>query len=249
MTSQEVWNVKLLICKGFSQIEVARAIGVSSAQISRICLGDAHRNIEWPNPEVGERLMREKRTREGELSGWSPVGVPEAVVTQDIMDRKEVKGPKPLAIASEVIEGAENDAITQARAKAEVRAKIKKEIVRRVALLEEEDEREFKEEIAKPSEGRPDQNDPKKMPTAWEAKFLLWEEVLERAGGNSIVEVLTDKNHENIEEGKEDEDVEVTRRAVGIIFYSLPEEEWERGQAVQMIASVVRQLKQSSKES
>ncbi|KKK92348.1 hypothetical protein LCGC14_2703810, partial [marine sediment metagenome] len=58
MSELEVHQVKRFICEGFSQVQAARVVGVSAAHVSRICAGDVHRDVPWPNPAVGEKLMR-----------------------------------------------------------------------------------------------------------------------------------------------------------------------------------------------
>ena len=72
---------------------------------------------------------------------------------------------------------------------------------------------------------------------------MAWQDVLDKAADHKIVEVLTDKDQEEVSK-----DIEITRRAVGIVFRSLPEEEWESEKVVQMIGSVVGQLRQKPQE-
>lgn len=224
LTPIEVHKVKLLICEGFSQTEVSRALDVSQGTVSKICLGDTHRDIPWPNPEVGEGLMRKRGRRDEQDQAQARLtrGVPQ--LPEPRMQIEEIE---------HTMQEAETSAVEQAREKVRIRAEIKKKIYQKVAELEEEEEREFRAKMTAPREGGPDQNDPAVMPTAWEVKFLPWEEVQERGKGINLVEVV-DKEGD-----------EITKRAIGIVFFKMDEEEWEGDQALQVIASIAKQLKLS----
>ena len=210
MSELEVHQVKILICEGFSQVQVARVVGVSAAHVSRICAGDVHRDVPWPNPAIGEKLMRGMALR-GE---------------QDQVQAQLVSG---VAQAPQVVQATESEAIEQARQQAANREEWKKEIRRRAAIVEKEMDEEYLKDIT--TVGEHENVDVKIMPTAWEVKFIPWEEVLEIAGGNSIVKAIT-----------EDGDYEIERRAVGIVFHSLKEEEWDAEQTPRMVAAVAEQL-------
>ena len=90
--------------------------------------------------------------------------------------------------------------------------------------------------MLKPKEGKPDPNDPKKMPSIWEVSFLPWEEVLQKAEGVRIVQAA-----------REEEEDSLIKRAIGIVFYVMPQEEWEGQQAMQVVTDVVGQLKKAEK--
>ena len=215
MSELEVHQVKILICEGFSQVQVARVVGVSAAHVSRICAGDVHRDVPWPNPAVGEKLMRGMALR-GE---------------QDQVQAQLVSG---VAQAPQVVQATESEAIEAARQKAANREEMSKEIRRRAAIIEKEMDEEYLKDIT--TVGEHENVDVKIMPTAWEVKFIPWEQVLEIAGGNSIVKAIT-------EEG----DYEIERRAVGIVFHSLKEEEWDAEQTPRMVVAVVEQLEGSKR--
>ncbi|KKK86804.1 hypothetical protein LCGC14_2759610, partial [marine sediment metagenome] len=128
MSELEVHQVKMLICEGFSQVQVARVVGVSAAHVSRICAGDVHRDVPWPNPAVGEKLMRGMAFR-GE---------------QDQVQAQLVSG---VAQAPQVVQATESEAIEQARQQAANREEWKKEIRRRAAIVEKEMDEEYLKDI------------------------------------------------------------------------------------------------------
>ncbi|KKL95957.1 hypothetical protein LCGC14_1849420 [marine sediment metagenome] len=218
LSDLEVHNVKLLICEGHSQIDVARALDISQGSVSRICLGDSHRDVPWPNPAVGEKLMRPRgrRSEQDQVQAQLTTGVPVL----------------PLPEPTQVVQATESEAIEQARQQAANREEWKKEIRRRAAIVEKEMDEEYLKDIT--TVGEHENVDVKIMPTAWEVKFIPWEEVLEIAGGNSIVKAIT-----------EDGDYEIERRAVGIVFHSLKEEEWDAEQTPRMVAAVAEQLEEA----
>lgn len=219
LSNLEVHDIKRLICEGFSQTDTARAMDVSQAIVSKICMGDVHRDIPWPNPEVGEKVMRSRGVRSDQDKAQAMLarGVPVIPAVQ----------------ASQVIESTEAEAVQAAREKAAYRAGLTREIEKRVALIEEEDEKAYREKMLKPAEGKPDPNDPKKMPSIWEVKFLSWGEVIEKEPGLSIVQVA------------EEEGDSLIQRAIGIVFYVMDQEEWESQQTLQVVADVIKQLKLS----
>lgn len=209
MSDLEIHQVKLLICEGFSQVEAARAIGISAAHVSRICSGDIHRDIPWPNPEVGEKLMK-------------------ATAFRGKQDEVQAQLSRGIAQAPQVIETTEAEAIEQAKQQAANRAEMKKQIEEAVEKLEKEEQEEFIESMQ--PKGPKSTKEVEKMPTAWEVSFLPWEEVLDRAGGNSIVEAIKDTEDE------------ILQRAIGIVFCSLDPKEWDAEQTPRMIEAVAEQL-------
>ena len=223
LTPLEVHNIKLLICEGVSQTDVARAMDVSQGSVSKICLGDTHRDIPWPNAAVGEKLGRKRgvRSQRDEVQAQLASGLPSLPVPQR---------PEP----TQVIQATEQDAVEMARQEAAQSAGVKKEIYRRVAEMQEQEEKDFREAMKGDPDGVPDPNDPAVMPTAWEVSFLPWEEVLERAGGLDIVKVA------------EKDGGEILKRAIGIVLHSLDEETWDGDQALKIVESVVEQLEASS---
>lgn len=233
MNKEDVHVAKSLICQGHSQVEVARAVGVSASHMSRICAGDVHRDVPWPDPEIGERLMRDRR----EVISYKPLGDSRPDLAS--LALPPIARDKLTQISADNIretqQMTEREALDQAIEKDKFRKEIRRRIERKIAELDEEEEKKFRAEMTAPREGGPDQNDPAVMPTAWEVKFLPWEEVQERGKGINLVEVAD-------EEGDE-----ITKRAIGIVFFKMPEEEWEGDQALQVIASITKQLRGTKK--
>ena len=219
LSDLEVHNVKLLICEGFSQIDVARALDISQGSVSRICLGDAHRDIPWPNPDIGEKLMRARGVR-------SQRDMVQAQLASGLAEPSIRQLPEP----AQVIQSNEQDAVEQARQEVTERAAMRKEIFRRAAILEKEEQESFKALFKSPPGAKPDPSDPRAMASIWEVSFLPWEEVLERAGDIDLVKAL--------EDGGDD----LTKRAIGIVFYTMQEENWSGDQALRLVSSIVKQL-------
>ena len=228
MSELEVHQVKVLICEGFSQIDTARIIGISATHVNRICKGDVHRDVPWPNAAVGEKLMvmRTVRSKTDEVQAQLTSGLIEPPSQRETID------------APQVIQASEQEAIAQAQKEAENREEMRKEIFRRSALVEKEMDDEFLEAMT-PADDRPREAKGPPLPTVWDVAFLSWEEVLERAQSNSIVQVLI-----GIEGTNDIKDITM-QRAVGIVFHSLNEKEWDAEQTPKMVAAVAEQLEQS----
>lgn len=233
MTKEDIHIAKSLICQGHSQVAVARAVGISASHMSRICAGDVHRDIPWPDPSVGEKLMRDRR----EVISYTPLRDSRPDLAS--LSLPPVIRHNTAEISTGEIrdtqQATEGEAIEEARTKAAFRAELRRQVFERAEKVEDEMNKEFLKNITTVREGQREGKEGKK-PTAWDAKFIAWEEVIERAEKNMIVEVL-----------KDNED-EILQRAIGIVFFAIPQDEWEGEQAVQMIASVVGQLKVSQKE-
>lgn len=223
LSSLEVHQVKLLICEGFSQTDVARVLDLSQGTVSKICLGDTHRDIAWPNLAVGEKLMRKRgvRSEQDQAQARLVSGVPQAVPQL----------PEP----REVIQTSESEAIEQAREEVKKRQALREEIFRRAEVVEKEMDAEFLAAVTNVSE-EIDQTDPKRMASAWEVDFLPWEEVVGRAEDLDLVKVV------------EDNPDEVTQRAIGIVFLRENLEDWGSGQTLKKITSIVELLKETQKD-
>ena len=232
MTKQEAWDVKLLICKGFSQIEAARAVGISGAQVSRICAGDAHRDVAWPNPVIGERLMSERKERKGETDRWMIGGAEEIRGIGEAP--KYVEPPENTLPAMQTLEMNEDEAIEQAREQATKREAMRQEIFKRVDEDNKEQDRLFRESMRVTG---PRSNAELPPPVSfWTLPFLEWEEVVGRAEeDNEIVATL-----------KESPD-EIVQRAIGIVFLKENNEDWDDEQTLLKISSVVEQLRKTKK--
>ena len=244
MTKHEVYTVKLKICQGYSQIDAARAVGISASTVNRICLGDIHRDIPWPNPEVGEELLRERRVRDqvnrpqGELTRGvieipGPLGVEDA---QDVIERalalqagQEVEQTSPSVQPAQMSEA---DAVDQARAKAEQKADNKRTLNRLAAEAEEEMEREWLADFTKPYEYKGKKAEPNK--TMWDVKFMSWKAVLKGAKENDVVKAL------------EDNPDDIAKRAVGIVFFNVDKDKWADDLTLRVITGVIKQLKETS---
>ena len=226
MSKLEVHQVKLLICEGFSQIDTARAMGVSGAQVNRICLGDVHRDVTWPNPALGESLMRKrgKRAERDEAQARLLGGVPQL--------------PEPIRDVGEAIQVkdmSESEAIRQAVDTADAKAKRLKKFTAFHEKLEKEEDVAHLERMKVTG---PRSNAELPPPVSfWTLPFLEWEEVVEKAEkGNSIVEA--------IEKG-DPEAPDILKRAIGIVFLKEKDEDWDDEQTLLKISSVVEQLRKT----
>lgn len=131
----------------------------------------------------------------------------------------------------------EEEAIAQARRANDARA----EKVKQITALSEKVEQDMEDEwlaVVTAPQGGPDPTTPK-MPTAWDVKFMSWKAIVKKAPEDKIVLAL------NSADAK---DVDLQKRAVGIVYKDLPQEEWGTDKAVRMIASVVPQLRKSQSE-
>ena len=227
MSKEDVHVVKTLICEGYSQVAVARAVGISASHVSRICAGDVHRDVDWPNPEIGEKLMRERR----EVISYMPLGG-----GQPSLILPPVPSDNTMQVPAEEIrkthQASEQEAIKQAQEKTIKREEMRKEIFRRSELVEKEMDADFLQSMQ--HSGEPDQTEVKKMPSAWEVDFIPWQDLVEQAGEIEVVQAL-------VEEGDE-----IARRAIGIVFYSLDKDKWGEDQTLGFIVSVRERLEEAN---
>ena len=223
LSKLEVHQVKLLICEGFSQTDTSRALDISQAIVSKICMGDVHRGVPWPNPALGESLMRKrgKRVERDEAQARLLGGVPQ--LPEPIRDVGE---------AMQVKDMSESEAIKQALDTAEAKAKRLKKFTEFHEGLEKKEEAEFLERMKVTG---PKSNAELPPPVSfWTLPFLEWEEVVEKAGeDNGIVTTL-----------KESPD-EIVQRAIGIVFLKENNEDWDDDQTLLKISSVVEQLRKT----
>ncbi|KKK69806.1 hypothetical protein LCGC14_2930340, partial [marine sediment metagenome] len=224
LSKLEVHQVKLLICEGFSQTDTSRALDISQAIVSKICMGDVHRNVPWPNPALGESLMRKrgKRAERDEAQARLLGGVPQ--LPEPIRDVGE---------AMQVKDMSESEAIRQALDTADAKAKRLKKFTEFHEELEKEDEAAHFERM-KVTGPKSEAELPPPV-SFWTLPFLEWEEVVGRAEkGNSIVEA--------IEKG-DPETPDILKRAIGIVFLKEKDEDWDDEQTLLKISSVVEQLR------
>ncbi len=224
LSRYEIWNIKKLICEGLSQTDVARVLDISQGSVSKICLGDLHRDIPWPNLKIGDRLMRDRGAR-GETPGV------QAQLMSEALEKDEWQ------------QEFEEEAVQKARDKAENNEKVKEEMQRRIVELEEEQEREFKAAmIGQGDKPAPlEQKELKELPSAWEAQFIAWDKILKDAGHLDMVKAIEDATDT-------EEDSDMLKRAIGIVFFTREPEEWGTDQTVRLVSTVVKQLSQSRKD-
>ncbi len=226
----EVHEVKRLLCEGWSQTDISRALDISQGTVNKIYLGDTHRDIPWPNKEVGEKFMRErgKRAERDKVQARLMSGVPQ--LPEPVRDIRE---------ARQVREMNEDEAVEQARKAAELRRVRFREIERRIEEDDKEQDRLFKEKMK--GDGVIDQTEVKPQVSFWSLPFLEWEKVVGRAKDIDVVDLIADKVDDLNDYDK------IVQRAIGIVFLQEEQEDWEDEQVLKKIASVVEQLKVEEK--
>ena len=61
LSLQQVQDIKLIICQGYSQAEAGRRVGVSAKTVSNICAEKVHKDIPWPCTDREARIARERK--------------------------------------------------------------------------------------------------------------------------------------------------------------------------------------------
>ncbi len=254
MSVKEVMVVKRMLCEGFSQMDVARQVGVSGAHVNRICLGDAHRDVPWPDEAMGRAFMRERTVRDGFLktktSAFKDINHPSFETRSDHME--EIKAQQ--AAIEEAHPGiydereekvSEKDAQAMALMGAEMASHDPedgesgqlKNIRAAIAMVHEKREENYLAMATKIDETavRVDAPPP---PSIWTAAFLEWDHLLKVVPHNSIVQSIP-------EDVRSEGENEVMKRAIGIVFKHTKEEEWESDNVIKMISSTVINLRKS----
>jgi len=220
ITVEDIRTVKRMFVEGYAQRQIAKALKISPGHISNIVHGLAHEHIPWPNEQTGSyeeaygtlstnntsykqaaeiKTLRIK-TSEPQISTRSYVKT--MLETPDLENKNDI-----LSVEERKIQALRN-------------------------LLAQEDELEelqkiqadrklFGEKTSEAYELEASKETPKAF-NIWDANYIPWSEILEKAPENRMVLEISQTSPEEDSPAN----IETIQRAVQIVFKTLPQENW-----------------------
>jgi transcriptional regulator with XRE-family HTH domain len=217
MSVEDVRTVKRMFAEGFAQRQIAKALKISPSHVSNIVHGLAHEYVPWPNEQIGSyeeaygtlstnNISHKQAAKIKSLGYRIPPQEAENLTSENLP-------PSPDEVLETIsVEERKIQALRNLLAQEDELEELQKI---------QADRKLFGEKTSEAYELEASKETPKAF-NIWDANYIPWSEILEKAPENRMVLEISQTSPEE----DSPTNIETIQRAVQIVFKTLPQENW-----------------------